>query len=701
MALEKKTFQTECDGKIVQLEISNLGEQANATVFGYYGQTVVMATTVMGKEDRDIDYMPLTVDYEEKFYAIGKILGSQYVRREGRASEGAILSGRLIDRTIRPLFQQGLRRDIQVVVTVLALDPDYDPHFIGLLTASTALAISDIPWGGPVAGLTIARLSDGTTIINPATEVLKNGFGFDLFAAGTKDKINMIELEGRDAQEKEIVQALERVQSEISRLIDFQTTVVQSIGQKKADVQLHEPAERIKKAVADFVSPKLENALYTATKMIRQNNVYQLETALLEYLQETGFAEEELSAAKKVMEELIDAFVHKNILTAEKRPDFRKLDEVRGLYSEVGLLKRVHGSALFIRGNTQSLALTTLGPPDDEQAVQTMEFSGKKRFFLHYNFPPYATGETGSFRGPGRREVGHGALAEKALRNLIPAKEEFPYTIRLVSEILSSNGSSSMASVCAGCLSLMDAGVPIKKIAAGIAMGLIMGENGDYKILTDIQGPEDHYGDMDFKVAGTKDGVTAAQMDVKIQGVTPTLIGEVLEQGKKARWQIIESMEKVLAKPRPQLSPFAPVVYSTKVNPEKIGAIIGGGGKTINNIIAQTGAAGIDIDQSGQVYIYASSQAAAKAALESVEAIAHEYKSGEVIEGTVVKILDFGAIVEFGFETDGMIHISELKNGYVKKVEDVVRIGDRVRAKILRVEDGRISLSLKDLGENR
>ena len=699
MKLNRKEFKLDFQGKPLSMEVSQIGEQANSAVIGRYGGTVVLATVVMSKEDRsDKDYLPLTVDYEEKFYAVGKILGGQYMRREGRASEHAVLSGRLIDRTIRPLFNHGMRRDIQVVVTILSLDPKFDPHFIGLLTASTAIAISDVPWNGPVAALTIAKMANNGLVINPSTEDLNSGFEFDLLVSGTADKINMIEFEGIEAQEKEVVEALEIGQKEISNLIKFQNEIVKQIRQPKAEVAIAEPDEKLKKAVKDFVADKLEDTIYTKTKMARVDNFYNLRKNLEKKLITDGFSKDDFGAAAKILEEEVDATVHKNILESEKRPDFRKLNEVRDLGAEVGLLERVHGSALFMRGNTQALALTTLGPPDDEQSIESMEFSGKKRFILHYNFPPYATGETGFFRGPGRREIGHGALAEKALRNLIPSKDEFPYTIRIVSEILSSNGSSSMASVCAGCLSLMDAGVPIKKMAAGIAMGLIMDSDGkQYKVLTDIQGPEDHYGDMDFKAAGTKDGVTAIQMDVKIQGVTPKMIGDVLAAAKEARLHILKAMEQTLDKPRAQVSAYAPIVYSININPAKIGEVIGPGGKVINGIIAQTKATGIDIDQSGKVYVYGSTVESAQAALKQVEAITHEYQIGEMVEGRIVKVLDFGAILEFGPGMDGMIHVSELKNGFVKKVEDVVKVGDFVRAKIIRVEDGRIGLSLKNL----
>ncbi len=684
MMTNRKQFEISFNGKPIKLEISKLAEQANAAVFGYYGQTVVMATAVMGKEDRDIDYMPLMVDFEEKFYAVGKILGNQYMRREGRASENAVLSGRMIDRTIRPLFNHNIRRDIQVVITILSLEDGCDPVFIGLLAASTALAISDIPWGGPLAGVPI-----------------KKG-GWSAFVSGTADKINMIELEGLDVKEEEIISEFEKAQKVIAELIDLQNKIVKEFGKTKANVALAEPDSALKEKVHNFLKDKLESAIYVKEKTARNNNLSELQKNLINNLAGNG-DEKIVAMINHLFENEVDAIVHKNIIESDKRPDFRRLDEVRELSAEVGLFERLHGSALFIRGNTQALAITTLASPDSEQTIEGIVLQGKKRFILHYNFPPYSVGETGNFRGPGRRDIGHGSLAEKSLKNLIPSKEEFPYTIRLVSEILSSNGSSSMASVCAGCLSLMDAGVPIKKMAAGIAMGLMMENPNDqtpmtkYKILTDIQGPEDHYGDMDFKVAGTKDGVNAIQMDVKIGGITTKITGEVLAQAKKARLHIMQAMEGALSAPRKEISKYAPVILVLNINPSKIGEIIGPGGKVINGIIAKTGATTIDIEQEGKVYVVAPSREIAELAMRQVEAIAHEYEIGDIVEGTVIKIMDFGAIVEFGPDKDGMIHVSELKDGYVKRVEDVIKMGDFVRAKVIRVEEGRIGLSLKGL----
>lgn len=681
MDLQRKKFETEHNGKKIILETSRIAEQANAAVMGTYGNTTVLATVVMAHDENAKDYLPLTVEFEEKFYAVGKILGSRYMRREGRASEDATLKARIIDRTIRPLFNQRIRRDLQVVITVLSYEEESDPVFIGLLAASAALTISDIPWGGPVAGVLITRPS------------------FEAFIAGTAEKINMIELEGLDAKEEEIVSAFKKGMETIKTLVDFQKKIVAEVGKPKIAVKLATPDTTLAEKVRGFLSDKLEPALYVTSKMDRSKGVSGVQSALMEFLTIEGHGSDDLATAYHIFEEYTDELVHKNICGAEeKRPDLRALDEVRDLHAEVALLERTHGSALFVRGTTQALATVTLAPPDTHQLVENIFYEGPRHFILHYNFPPFATGETGSFRGPGRREIGHGALAEKALKRLIPSQDEFPYMIRVVSEIISSNGSSSQASVCAGCLALMDAGVPIKKMAAGIAMGLMSDpQNNIYKILTDIQGPEDHYGDMDFKVAGTNEGVTAMQMDVKIDGITPEIAEKTLAQAQKARLHILAAMEKTLAAPRKEISKYAPVVLKITINPEKIGLVIGPGGKIINGIIESTGALNIDIQQSGDVMIYALTKDAAEMAKQTVLDITHEYQIGEIIEGEVTRILDFGAIVEWGDGQSGMIHVSELKNGFVKSVEEVVKLGDTVRAKIIRVEEGKIGLSLRGL----
>jgi len=708
MDLQKQQFTTEIAGQILKLEISRIAEQANAAVLGTYGDTSVLVTTTMSKESRDIDYLPLVIDYEERFYAAGKIIGSRFIRREGRPSEEAVLSGRLIDRSLRPFFDKKIRRDIQIVITVLSYDEENDPDFIALIAASTALGISDIPFNGPVAGIRLARLLNGEVVINPTNSITKekNNLDFEGFISGTREKIDMIELAGYEAKEEEIIKAFEIGQQEIRKLIDFQEKIIKEIGRPKIDYNYdydydNDNDNDLKNKVQEYLKDKLEEVVYTLEKIDRLNKISALKEELKGYLIENGFSDKDLSKADLLFEEEIDKLVHKNIIELEKRPDGRKLDEIRPLYAEVGLFKRLHGSALFIRGGTQALAVVTLAAPGAEQLIETMETSAKRRFMLHYNFPPYCVGEIGRLGAPGRREIGHGALAEKAIRPLIPPQDEFPYTIRVVSEILSSNGSSSMATVCASSMALMDAGVPIKKPVAGIAMGLIVDQQPTtnnqqrYKILTDIQGPEDHHGDMDCKVAGTTDGITAIQMDVKIEGITLEILKQTLIQAKKARLEILEVMNKAINKPRSEISPFAPKVSIVEIKPEQIGEVIGPGGRVINTIIADTGVTSIDIEQTGKVFVAGPDYEKVKAAISTIKGITKEFKIGDIIEGEVVKILDFGAIVDLGSGKEGMIHISELKNGFVQKVEDVVKVGDIVRAKVIKVENGKIGLSLK------
>jgi polyribonucleotide nucleotidyltransferase len=697
----KKEFTIEIAGKPLTVEVSSLAEQANAAVLVKYGETVILATAVMGRKDVELDYLPLKVDYEEKFYAAGKIIGSRYVRREGRASEEAILAGRLVDRTVRPLFDSRLRRETQVVVTVLQIDEQNDPEFVGLIGASTALLISDIPWAGPVAGVRIAQFADGFKV-NPDNSFLtENPPVFDAFLSGSKDRINMIELGGLDAQEKDIAKGFTVAQQEINKLIAFQEKIRSEIGKPKTEVKLAEVDPALKAEVDAYLADKLEAAVYQPTKMDHHAAVGALKTELFLHLKEKFAVEgKEIhwKSADFLFEEAVNDIVHNNILEKERRPDDRKLDQLRELSGEVGLFSRTHGSSVFVRGNTQALAITTLAAPGAEQMIETMETNGKRRFMLHYNFPPFSVGETGTFRGPGRREIGHGNLARKSLERLIPTKEEFPYTIRVVSEIMSSNGSSSMATVCASALSMMDAGVPLKKPAAGIAMGLMMKDVNTFKVLTDIQGPEDHHGDMDLKVAGTADGVTGMQMDVKVDGLTLEIIEKTLEQAKKARLEILSVMNSVIASPREKLSPFVPTIRQLKIPVERIGLIIGPGGKTINGMIEKFGLAGIDIDEDGGVFVSGAILENVEAAVAVIRGMTREFKVGEIIEGNVIKVLEFGAIVDLGGGKDGMIHVSELKNGFVKKVEEVVKLGDLVRAKIISVDDdGKVRLSIKQL----
>ena len=703
MSIPRKQFSIEVGDKTLTLETSSLAEQTNASVVAKYGETVVLVTVVMSHRDASTDYLPLKVDYEEKFYAAGKIIGSRFIRRETRPSEEAILAGRLVDRTIRPLFDQRIRREIQVVVTVLAYDEENDPEFVGLMAASTALGISDIPWGGPVAGVRVAQINGGL-VVNPGnTDLRKPELVFETFVSGLAGHINMVEFSGKEAAEGEALKGFERAGQEIARLIDFQKTIIQEVGKEKAEVARIEPDPELTEAVRAFLSERLEPAMYVADKAEQHRRMTALRRELVPHLEERFGADSmrtKIGAAELLWDETVDELVHKNILLHDKRPDGRRLDQVRELKGEVGLFSRTHGSALFVRGNTQALAVTTLAPPGAEQLIETMETTGKRRFLLHYNFPPYSVGEIGSFRGPGRREIGHGVLAEKGLRPLIPTTEEFPYTIRVVSEILSSNGSSSMATVCASSLSLMDAGVPIKKPAAGIAMGLMIGEGGVFKVVTDIQGPEDHYGDMDFKVAGTDEGLTAIQLDVKVQGLTFEMIEKTLAQAKQARLEILTFMNTVLPAPRKELSRYVPTILQLKINPQKIGTVIGPGGKMINGLIKRLELTSIDIEEDGSVFVSAPDPKRAEAAVREIQLLTREFQAGDIVEGPVIKALDFGAIVDLGGGQDGMIHISELKSGFVKTVDEVVKVGDVVRAKVIRVEEGgRIGLSLKQAGE--
>lgn len=677
MNLEKKQFQTTLRGTPVTIEVSRLAGQANAAVIGRLGDTTVLATVVMGKKDTALDYFPLSVDYEERFYASGKILGSRFVRREGKPSDDAILSGRLIDRTIRPLFDARLRREVQITITVLTYDENNDPEEIGLLSASTALLISDIPWGGPVAG------------IKREIKDTENGKTYSSFFSGTKGFINMIEFSGKEIDKATLKKVFVDSHEEIKKLVSFQEGIAKEIGKEKADAMIPEPSDEAKNMIRTFLRGKIEDAL-------RTRGVEQLKNDMFEYLRTQENSDEALRYGEFLFEADVDAFVHDYALKEGKRVDGRGFDEIRDLLADVKILSRMHGSGLFIRGETQVLAVATLASPAQEQLIETMEGVTKKRFMLHYNFPKYSTGEVGRARSLGRREIGHGALASKAIEQVIPSKEEFPYTIRVVAETLSSNGSSSMATTCATTLALMDAGVPIKKPVAGIAIGLMTGEKGDYKILTDIQGPEDHYGDMDFKVTGTDEGVTAVQMDVKIGGINPEIFENAINAAEKARFQILEVMGKILNAPRKELSPYAPLIKTLSINPDKIGLVIGPGGKTINGIVAKCGGnIAIDIDEDGTVFISGIDHAGVLKGFDEVQALTREYKVGDIVEGPIVRVLEFGAIVDLGGGQDGMVHVSELKEGFVKKVEDVVKLGDRITAKIIRADEGKIGLSMK------
>jgi polyribonucleotide nucleotidyltransferase len=697
--LENKKFEMDLAGRKLKVTFTPLAEQANGSCLVQYGDTLILATATMGKSDREgVDFFPLTVEYEEKFYAAGKILGSRFVRREGKASESAILSGRLIDRTIRPLFDQRLRRDVQVVITVLSIDEDNDPDFVGLIGASLALSCSNIPWDGPISGIRIGRKNE-QLIINP-TYKERGENHFDAFVSSIGDKINMLEIGSDENPEAEVLAAIKLAQETNNSINDFQKQIITAMAKPKANVMLAEIDPEFKKQVQEFLAPKLEDAIYQKNKMEMNRKIDELTNELKAWAVGANgtknIDDDKVKIALNILESEIDATVHKNILAKEKRPDGRKLDELRQLFAQAGdLLPRVHGCGVFIRGNTQALSSVTLAGPAKELTIETIESSESKRFIHHYNFPPFSVGETKAMRGPGRREIGHGALAEKALRPMIPTKEQFPYTIRVVSEILSSNGSSSMASACGSSLALMDAGVPIKNPVAGIAMGLML-DDKDYKVLTDIQGPEDHYGDMDFKVAGTKNGVNACQMDVKIGGITLEIVEKTLAQAKKARLEILSVINGALSAPRTSLSPFAPKIKIIKIKPDQIGSVIGSGGKIIKEIMEKTGVE-IDIDDDGSVFVTGVNEAKVDEAVRIVESITHEFTAGEIIEGKVTKILDFGAVVEFGPNSDALLHISELAHRRVEKVEDIVKLGDVIKVKVLRVEEGKIGVSLKAL----
>ncbi|MDE1970730.1 MAG: polyribonucleotide nucleotidyltransferase [Patescibacteria group bacterium] len=695
--LPTKDYSIEIGGKTLTARFSTLAEQTNGSVIIQYGDTVVMTNVVMGRKDRlDLDYFPLMVEYEEKYYAVGRILGSRFVKREGKASEEAVLTGRMIDRSIRPLFDHRLRRDVQVVATVLSYDTENDPDMVGLNGASLALACSNIPWDGPAAAVRIAK-NGGTFIVNPTFQERREA-DLDLFLAMAKGKINMIDGEGCEMPETDVMKAIELGIQELNKLIAFQESIIKERGAEKTTVVLKESPVELITAIKGFVAPLLDAALFETDKVKREVNLESIKTNLVAHLVELGFDEDAQKEAHHILEDEIDRVVHKNAIEHSRRPDGRALDEVRHLEAYTGILPRTHGSAVFMRGTTHALATVTLGAPGDEQIVETMEESTKRHFMLHYNFPAYSSGETGPFRGPGRREIGHGALAAKSLVRMIPDKEQFPYTIRAVSEITSSNGSTSQASICGVTLALMDAGVPIKEMVGGIAMGLMSDPiSGAYKVLTDIQGPEDHYGDMDFKVAGTKNGINAIQLDVKIDGLTMPIIEETLAAAKKARLHILETMRKEISEPRKELSPYAPRIITLHINPDKIRDVIGSGGKVINDIIARTNTT-IDIEDDGTIYVTGLNATQTEEAITIINSLTKELALGEIIEGPVTRIMDFGALVEILPGKEGMIHISELANTRVEKVTDIVKLGERVRVKVIRIDpDGKIGLSLKAL----
>ncbi|MFH1575649.1 MAG: polyribonucleotide nucleotidyltransferase [Candidatus Nealsonbacteria bacterium] len=692
-------FKLNIGDKDLLVEINDLTEQAAGSCIVRYGDTVVLATVVMAKTIREgIDFFPLTVEYEEKFYAAGKILGSRFMRREGRASDEAIITARAIDRAIRPRFPENFRNEVQVVVTCLSWDGENDPDVIGILAASIALSISNIPWVSPIAPIRIGRLND-KFIINPTYKERSEG-KLDMIIVGLHENneplINMIEMEGNEIQESAVSEAYDFVKPYFKNLIDFQNEIIKKAGKKK-DIVAEQATDRdIEKEFNDFLGDRLEKALFLVKKSDRSNALEDLEGSLAYFIEGKFPGLGKTKYIKSFFEKEINRLVHENIIQKDRRPDGRKLDEVREIKTEVGILPRTHGTGLFIRGETKVLSVLTLGTPSDAKLIEDMETRGKKRFMHHYNFPPYSSGEIKPMRGPGRREIGHGMLAEKALLPLIPSSEEFPYTIRIVTEILSSNGSTSMASASAASLALMDGGVPIKSPAAGISLGLMKDQKGNYKILTDIQGPEDHYGDMDFKVAGTRTGITAIQLDVKIDGISEEVFKIALESAKKARLQILDKIENLLQKPRPELSPWAPRIFTLQIKPDKIRDVIGSGGKVINEIIEKCEVS-IDIEDTGKIFVTAEKAENAQKAIDWIQNITREIMVGEIFQGKVKRILSFGAFVEVLPGQEGMVHISQLAPRRVERVEDVVNIGDIVPVKVIAIdEQGRINLSIKE-----
>ncbi len=685
--------------KEIRANFNNLAEQANGSVFVQAGETTVLVTAVMSKQDiEDRGFFPLTVEYEEKYYAAGKIKSSRFIKREGRPSDEAICNARLIDRAIRPRFPEGLLREVQVIATVLSWDGENDPDVLGLIGASLALSSSDIPWLGPVAALRVCR-KDGNFIVNPTYQEKENS-DLDIVFSAVEGKngellINMIEGSGEEVEEKVILDALDFVQGYLREIIEFQKEIISQIGKEKSQPGMRIIEDSLIEEARSFLGNRIKEALFQKDKIKREELLKDIEDDLVSYFREKYPDQGKEKKAGKIVHDELDRLVHENVLKYEKRVDGRKLDEIREISCRVGILPRTHGSGLFCRGKTKALSILTLGAPGDQQILEGMEIVGKKRYMHHYNFPPYSSGEIKSFRGPGRREIGHGLLAEKALLPLIPSSEDFPYTIRVVTEILSSNGSTSMASVSGSSLALMDAGVPIKRAAAGIAIGLITDkESNNYKLLTDIQGPEDHHGDMDFKVAGTREGITVIQMDVKIEGITKEIIEKALERAKKARLEILAEMEKAIKSPRPNISPYAPKILTLQIKPEKIGEVIGPGGKIINEIISNTGAT-IDIQETGLIYISAENEEKAQKAMEAIRQIVKDIEVGEIFDGKVKKIVDFGAFVEIFPRKEGLIHISHLSPKRVAKVEDVVRVGDLVRVKVIAIdEQKRVNLSL-------
>ena len=687
------SYSMDLGGRTLTIEAGKIAKQANGAVLVRYGDTAVVVAVTGTKTPREgVDFFPLTVDFEEKMYAVGKIPGG-FIKREGRPSEQAILTSRLIDRPIRPMFPEGYHNDVQIVATAVSVDPDNAPDMPAMIGASCALSISDIPFEGPIAGVRVG-LIDGEFIINPTVEQAKIS-QLNLAVAGTKDAILMVEAGANEVSEETMLDAIWFGHGVIKQLVEFQEKIVAEIGKEKMEVPFYAPPEEMVAEIEEYGAQKLKDALMDANKLEREENVAKVKAEIAEV-----FLEKYPDNAKDVAyitQKLVKKIVRRTISVDKIRPDGRQLDEVRPVSCEVGLLARPHGSSLFTRGQTQVLTVATLGPVSDSQKLDGLDEETSKRYMHQYNFPSYSVGETKPSRGPGRREIGHGALAERALIPVLPTVEEFPYAMRLVSEVLSSNGSTSQASICGSTLALMDAGVPIHAPVAGISCGLITLPNSDeFKTMVDIQGLEDFYGDMDFKVGGTKKGITAIQVDIKVDGLTPAIIAEAFEKTRKARLYILdEIMLKAIPAPRDTVGEFAPKMLQIKIPTDKIRDVIGQGGKVIQKMSAECGVK-IDVNEDGHVFISGISMEGCRKAYQMIETIAIDPEVGSIYKGKVVSIKPFGAFVEIAPGRDGLVHISKLDKERVEQVEDVVSVGDAIIVKVMDIKDGKISLSRKD-----
>ncbi|MCY7876572.1 polyribonucleotide nucleotidyltransferase [Bacillus spizizenii] len=691
MGQEKHVFTIDWAGRTLTVETGQLAKQANGAVMIRYGDTAVLSTATASKEPKPLDFFPLTVNYEERLYAVGKIPGG-FIKREGRPSEKAVLASRLIDRPIRPLFADGFRNEVQVISIVMSVDQDCSSEMAAMFGSSLALSVSDIPFEGPIAGVTVGRIDD-QFIINPTVDQLEKS-DINLVVAGTKDAINMVEAGADEVPEETMLEAIMFGHEEIKRLIAFQEEIVAAVGKEKSEIALYEIDEELSDKVKALAEEDLLKAIQVYEKHAREDAINEVKNTVVAKFEDEEHDEDTIKQVKQILSKLVKNEVRRLITEEKVRPDGRGVDQIRPLSSEVGLLPRTHGSGLFTRGQTQALSVCTLGALGDVQILDGLGVEESKRFMHHYNFPQFSVGETGPMRGPGRREIGHGALGERALEPVIPSEKDFPYTVRLVSEVLESNGSTSQASICASTLAMMDAGVPIKAPVAGIAMGLVKsGEH--YTVLTDIQGMEDALGDMDFKVAGTDKGVTALQMDIKIEGLSREILEEALQQAKKGRMEILNSMLATLSESRKELSQYAPKILTMAINPDKIRDVIGPSGKQINKIIEETGVK-IDIEQDGTIFISSTDESSNQKAQKIIEDLVREVEVGQLYLGKVKRIEKFGAFVEIFSGKDGLVHISELALERVGKVEDVVKIGDEILVKVTEIDkQGRVNLSRK------